>query len=114
MFELVNIISIDALVETFFSLVGSQLGCPLLVNALATKEAKSKVKSIVTKFIEVARGNVDDTSLWSLYGFEYADEFISVYDSDSLGSQYDDIYQAAKVVFESYLSMLRENRTWFV
>lgn len=114
MFELVDIISIDALVETFFVLVGSQLGCPLLVNALATKDAKNKVKSIVTKFINVAKGNETDMSLWSLYGFEYADEFISVFDSDSLGTQYDEIHRAAKDVFDGYLSMLRENRVWFV
>lgn len=114
MFELVNLLSIDAMVEMFFVLVAQSLNCPILANALATKEAKANVKAHIADMVSVAKGEDDARDLYSLSTYAMAQSFVDVFSYDSLGSQNDDVYDAAKRAYKGYLDMLHEHRMWFL
>lgn len=114
MFELVNLLSIDAMVETFFVLVAQSLNCPILANALATKESKAIVKAQIADMVSVAKGEDDEHDLYSLSTYAMAQAFVDVFGDDSLGSQIDDVYDAVKRAYKGYLDMLQERRMWFL
>ena len=110
MFELVNLLSVDAMVETFFVLLGGNLSCPLVANALATKEAKASVKQSVSTLIEAARTG----DLWSISTYDMTTAFVDVFDRDSLGSMENDIYDTAKAIFRAYLDILSAHTVWYI
>ena len=113
MFELVNLLSIDAMVETFFALIAERMNCPLLANALATKEAKALVKAHIADMVSVARGEDEERGLYSIVTYTMAQEFVDLF-GESLGSQCDGVYDAAKAAYTGYLDMLQERRMWFL
>lgn len=113
MFELVNLLSIDAMVDTFFTLIAEFMNCPLLANALATKEAKAQVKAYIADMVSVARGEDEERGLYSISTYVMAQEFVDLF-GESLGSQSDDVYDATKRVYTGYLDMLKERRMWFL
>ena len=110
MFELVNLLSIDAMVETFFVLLGGRLSCPLVANALATKEAKANVKNSVTTMIAAARNG----DLWNISTYDMTTSFVDVFDNESLGSMENDIYDSVKSIYRAYLDMLSSHTVWFI